>query len=126
MTFRRIGLTAVLGILMGLWLSHRLLARVRAVSIECERILGGDLTRRLPVTGAGDEFDSLAAAVNRVLSKLDDGIAMPVPCDVCEYVSRRVHSRQRWETCKLTERVRHAGRKGWMRIERILPAPDHR
>jgi hypothetical protein len=40
----------VLGILMGFWLSQRLLARVRAVSIECERILGGDLTRRLPVT----------------------------------------------------------------------------
>jgi hypothetical protein len=34
-----------------LWLSHRLLARVRTVSVECERILGGDLTRRLPVTG---------------------------------------------------------------------------
>jgi len=67
-----IGLTAVLGILMGLWLSQRLLARVRAVSIECERILGGDLTRRLPVTGARDEFDSLAVAVNRVLERLDE------------------------------------------------------
>lgn len=71
-TWWAIGLTAVLGMLMGLWLSQRLLARVRAVSIECERILGGDLTRRLPVTGAGDEFDSLATAVNLVLARLDE------------------------------------------------------
>lgn len=67
-----IGGTALLGALMGLWLSRRLLARVSSVSIECERILAGDLSRRLPVTGARDEFDSLALAVNRVLERLDE------------------------------------------------------
>jgi signal transduction histidine kinase len=41
------------------------------VSAECERILAGDLSRRLPVSGASDEFDSLASAVNRVLARLD-------------------------------------------------------
>jgi signal transduction histidine kinase len=56
---------------MGFWLSQRLLARVRMVSAECERILAGDLSRRLPVSGASDEFDSLASAVNRVLARLD-------------------------------------------------------
>ena len=67
-----IGATALLGALMGFWLSQRLLARVRAVSGECERILAGDLSRRLPVSGASDEFDSLASAVNRVLERLDE------------------------------------------------------
>ncbi len=67
-----IGATALLGALMGLWLSRRLLARVGEVSVECERILAGDLSRRLPVTGARDEFDSLALAVNRVLERLDE------------------------------------------------------
>ena len=66
-----IGGTALLGTLMGFWLSQRLLARVRMVSAECERILAGDLSRRLPVSGASDEFDSLASAVNRVLARLD-------------------------------------------------------
>ncbi|HVY81946.1 MAG TPA: HAMP domain-containing sensor histidine kinase [Steroidobacteraceae bacterium] len=66
-----IGGTALLGTLMGFWLSRRLLARVRTVSGECERILAGDLSRRLPVSGASDEFDSLASAVNRVLARLD-------------------------------------------------------
>ncbi len=67
-----IGGTALLGALMGFWLSQRLLARVRAVSAECERIMAGDLSRRLPVAGADDEFDSLAIAVNRVLERLDE------------------------------------------------------
>jgi signal transduction histidine kinase len=67
-----IGGTALLGGLMGFWLGQRLLARVRAVSAECERIMAGDLSRRLPVAGANDEFDSLAIAVNRVLERLDE------------------------------------------------------
>jgi signal transduction histidine kinase len=67
-----IGATALLGALMGFWLSRRLLARVGAVSAECDRILAGDLSRRLPVTGARDEFDSLGLAVNRVLERLDE------------------------------------------------------
>ena len=67
-----IGSTALLGALLGFWLSRRLTSRVRAVSAECERIMGGDLSRRLPVAGARDEFDALAIAVNRVLARLDE------------------------------------------------------
>jgi len=67
-----IGSTAVLGALLGFWLSRRLMSRVRAVSAQCERIMEGDLSRRLPVAGAKDEFDALAVAVNRVLARLDE------------------------------------------------------
>jgi len=67
-----IGSTALLGAMLGFWLSRRLMARVRAVSAECERIVAGDLSRRLPVGGARDEFDALASAVNRVLARLDE------------------------------------------------------
>lgn len=67
-----IGSTALLGALLGFWLSQRLMLRVRAVSAECERIMAGDLSRRLPVAGAKDEFDALAVAVNRVLARLDE------------------------------------------------------
>jgi len=71
-TLWAIGATAILGALMGLWLSRRLLARVRAISTACEQIVAGDFARRLPVGDARDEFDALAVAVNRVLARLDE------------------------------------------------------
>jgi signal transduction histidine kinase len=67
-----IGTTALLGAFIGFWFGQGLLARVRGVSKECERILAGDLSRRLPVSGASDEFDALASAVNHVLARLDE------------------------------------------------------
>ena len=48
-TLWAIGLTALLGALMGLWLSRRLMARVRAISSACQQIVAGDFARRLPV-----------------------------------------------------------------------------
>jgi len=71
-TLWAIGLTALLGALMGLWLSRRLMARVRAISTACQQIVAGDFARRLPVGGSRDEFDSLAVAVNHVLTRLDE------------------------------------------------------
>jgi signal transduction histidine kinase len=70
-TLWAIGLTALLGALMGLWLSNRLLARVRAIASACHQIVGGDFARRLPVGRSRDEFDALAVGVNQVLDRLD-------------------------------------------------------
>jgi signal transduction histidine kinase len=74
-TLWAIGLTALLGALTGLWLSTRLMARVRAIASACQQIVGGDFARRLPVTASRDEFDSLAVAVNQVLTRLDQQTA---------------------------------------------------
>jgi signal transduction histidine kinase len=74
-TLWAIGLTALLGALMGLWLSTRLLARVRGIASACQQIVGGDFARRLPVGGSRDEFDALAVAVNHVLDRLDQQTA---------------------------------------------------
>ena len=74
-TLWAIGSTALLGALLGLWLSTRLMARVRAISSACQQIIAGDFARRLPVTGLRDEFDSLAVAVNHVLTRLDQQTA---------------------------------------------------
>lgn len=71
-TFWAIGSTALLGALMGLWLSRRLMGRVRAISNACQQIVAGDFARRLPVGAARDEFDALAVAVNHVLERLDE------------------------------------------------------
>jgi signal transduction histidine kinase len=42
------------------------------VTATCNRILAGDLGRRLPVAGANDEFDALAISMNDVLDRLED------------------------------------------------------
>lgn len=67
-----IGLSTLLAALAGFWLSFRLARRVSEVTQTCQRIMAGDLAARLPVIGAHDEFDSLAASVNRVLDRLED------------------------------------------------------
>ncbi|HTX23948.1 MAG TPA: HAMP domain-containing sensor histidine kinase [Steroidobacteraceae bacterium] len=74
-TFRKatlwgIGLTALAGVLAGSWLSRRLTRRVQRAAETCDAIIGGDLTRRLPVTGWHDEFDALAQAVNHMVDRL--------------------------------------------------------
>ncbi len=66
-----LGITLVLGLLGGLFISRRMLRRVDAVRAAGQRIVRGDLARRLPVTGAGDEFDRLAAAVNEMLDEIE-------------------------------------------------------
>jgi signal transduction histidine kinase len=67
-----IGLSALVAALAGYWFSFRLARRVEEVTRTCQRIMAGDLGSRLPVVGANDEFDSLAASVNRVLDRLQD------------------------------------------------------
>lgn len=74
-TFRKatlwgIGLTALVGVLAGTWLSRRLTHRVQNAAQTCDAIVGGDLSRRLPVTGSRDEFDALAQAVNYMVDRL--------------------------------------------------------
>src|SRR6185437_11887840 len=62
--------TALIGVLAGSWLSRRLTRRVQRAAETCDAIVGGDLTRRLPVRGSQDEFDALAQAVNSMVDRL--------------------------------------------------------
>ncbi|MGH8259641.1 MAG: sensor histidine kinase, partial [Steroidobacteraceae bacterium] len=62
--------TALVGVLAGSWLSRRLTRRVQRAAETCDAIVGGDLTRRLPVKGSQDEFDALAQAVNSMVDRL--------------------------------------------------------
>jgi signal transduction histidine kinase len=51
------------------------LRRVEAVNAAAERIVAGDLRRRLPVHGSNDEFDQLSRNLNRMLDRIEDLIA---------------------------------------------------
>ena len=66
-----VGLAALLGIGGGVLLSRTFLAGVDSIARTAEAIIGGDLRRRVPVRGTGDDLDRLAATINRMLDRID-------------------------------------------------------
>lgn len=63
--------------LIWFFVGRRALKRIDAVSQASSRIMGGDLSGRLPVTGSGDEFDRLSENLNDMISRiarLNDGL----------------------------------------------------
>ena len=65
------GLMIVLGLLGGLLISHNFLKRLELINRTSRQIIGGDLSRRVPVTRAGDEFDDLSLNLNRMLDRIE-------------------------------------------------------
>jgi signal transduction histidine kinase len=59
------------GALLGAWMNRHVLRRVDAISAAGREIVDGNLARRLPRSGSGDEFDSLAASLNDMLDRLE-------------------------------------------------------
>ena len=66
-----VGLILVLGLGGGLLMSQNMLRRLDAINRTSGEIIAGDLTRRVPVTGAADEFDVLAENLNRMLDRIE-------------------------------------------------------
>ena len=66
-----LGITVILGLLGGVFISRKMLRRVDAVHETGRRIVRGDLSRRMPVTEVGDEFDRLSATVNEMLDEIE-------------------------------------------------------
>lgn len=66
-----IGLTALIGLGLGWWISRRALRFVERASDAGERFLAGRLDERLPTTGRGDEYDRLAEMVNACFSEVE-------------------------------------------------------
>jgi signal transduction histidine kinase len=65
-----VGLAAVLGISGGALLSRAFLRRVDAIARTAEAIIDGDLGRRMPMRGTGDDLDRLASTLNRMLDRI--------------------------------------------------------
>lgn len=63
--------TLLLGLVIGLLFSRALLRRVEAVNKTARAIRGGDLSQRIPETGAGDELDHLSANLNSMLEQIE-------------------------------------------------------
>lgn len=60
----------VLGAAGGFALSRAVQRRLQAISGTAEAIIDGDLTRRVPVDGGGDDLARLAQTVNRMLDRI--------------------------------------------------------
>jgi hypothetical protein len=66
-----IALVIVLGLAGGFFVTRRVLRRFDAVTETTQRIMAGDLSGRLPVTGIGDELDRLALNLNVMLERIE-------------------------------------------------------
>lgn len=60
-----------LGVPGGILMSRRVLRRVDRIAEAARQINEGDLSRRMPVGDAGDEFDRLAEGLNAMLDRID-------------------------------------------------------
>ncbi|MFQ5673130.1 MAG: ATP-binding protein [Nitrospinales bacterium] len=70
-------LTVVLGLAGGFVISAGMLRRIETINETSRRIMTGDLSRRMPLSGSGDEFDQLAQNLNNMLDQMQtlmDGI----------------------------------------------------
>jgi len=71
------GTMAIASFLIWIFVGRNALKRLAMVSDSTKRIMAGDRSERLPVTGSNDEFDRLSINMNNMLDRidlLDDGL----------------------------------------------------
>ncbi|WP_170760181.1 sensor histidine kinase [Ruegeria lacuscaerulensis] len=67
-----LGIALALSILTS-WLFTRLVfSRLSDIASTAENIVSGDLSRRMPMRGTGDEFDQVAGTLNTMLDKIEE------------------------------------------------------
>jgi signal transduction histidine kinase len=70
-----LGFMVLVGIGGGWLVSRNLLTRIDAVAATSRNIMEGDLTKRLPVAGSGDELDRLSESLNLMLARIEQLMA---------------------------------------------------
>ncbi len=70
-----LALTTALALLGGWIVSHRVLRRLEAINQTSREIMEGDLSRRIPMRGSGDDFDQLAAGLNTMVARIESLMA---------------------------------------------------
>ena len=66
------GLLALAGLAAGLALSRIVLRRIATMTATSRSIMSGDLSRRVPLAGTGDELDDLATNLNAMLDRIEE------------------------------------------------------
>ena len=97
----------LLGTIGGIALSLALLRRVDAIRLTAEAISEGDLSKRVPLRGNGDDFDRLSETLNQMLNRISSlmeslrHVSVDIAHDLKTPLARL---RQRLETAARTAR----------------------
>ncbi|NEX18898.1 HAMP domain-containing histidine kinase [Thiorhodococcus mannitoliphagus] len=70
-----LAITAALALLGGWLMSAGLVRRLESINQTSREIMAGDLSRRIPLSGSGDDFDQLAASLNAMLDRIEQLMA---------------------------------------------------
>lgn len=65
------GLLSLLALAAGVAASRMMLRRVETINQTSRSIMSGDLSRRIPLTGNGDEFDDLSTHLNAMIERIE-------------------------------------------------------
>lgn len=65
-----LGLTLLLALAGGALMSRSMLRRIETINQTSRDIMRGDLSRRIPTEGRGDDFDQLADSLNSMLDRI--------------------------------------------------------
>jgi signal transduction histidine kinase len=67
-----IALLSILGIGAGLAVSRSVLRRIETITDASRTIMAGDLSKRIPLNGSGDELDRLSENLNSMLARIEE------------------------------------------------------
>ena len=90
----------------GAVMSGRMLRKIETVSATSRNIIRGDLTQRIPVHHAGDEFDRLSLSINAMLDRIETLMA-----DLRQVTTDIAHD-LRTPLTRLGQRLEYAVRSG--------------
>lgn len=65
------GALALAAVIAGIAVGRSVLRRIEAINATTRSIMAGDLSRRVPLTGARDELDELAESLNGMLERIE-------------------------------------------------------
>ncbi|MBI1650807.1 two-component sensor histidine kinase [Hyphomicrobium sulfonivorans] len=71
MYFLALGILTLGGLLAGFAASRIALKRVETINTAARSIMAGDMSRRIAVSGTGDEYDGLATNLNAMLERIE-------------------------------------------------------
>ncbi|CAN1725133.1 histidine kinase [Hyphomicrobium sp. 1Nfss2.1] len=69
--FLALGFLTLGGLVAGFAISRVALRRIETINVTARSIMAGDLTRRIALSGAADEYDALAANLNDMLDRIE-------------------------------------------------------
>ena len=106
-------ITIALALGIGLFMSSRVIRRIEAIHQTCREIMDGDLSRRMPVAGSGDDFDKLAKNLNRMLERIESLMV------VVQQISNNIAHDLRTPLTRLRTRLEQArnGESGYMQAQ---------